>query len=63
LVCASRISTILGDGALHLHPGDGVAMPGVNHAARAGPDGARVMSISVGFAAGELRDGARRFTR
>ena len=48
-VLEGSMNTILGDGELHLHPGDCVAMPGVDHATRAGPDGARVLSISIGL--------------
>ncbi len=50
-VLEGSMNTGLGDGgALDLHPGDCVAMPGVDHATRAGPDGARVLSISIGLA-------------
>jgi mannose-6-phosphate isomerase-like protein (cupin superfamily) len=48
-VLEGSVNTVLGDGALDLHPGDCVAMPGVDHATRAGPDGARVLSISIGL--------------
>jgi len=50
-VLEGSMNTGLGDGsALDLHPGDCVAMPGVDHATRAGRDGARVLSISIGLA-------------
>ena len=49
-VLEGTVNTILGVGALDLHPGDCVAMPGVDHATRAGPEGARVLSISIGLA-------------
>jgi mannose-6-phosphate isomerase-like protein (cupin superfamily) len=49
-VLEGSIRTVLGDGALELRPGDCVAMPGVDHATRAGPQGARVVSISIGLA-------------
>jgi mannose-6-phosphate isomerase-like protein (cupin superfamily) len=48
-VLQGSVNTILGVGALDLHPGDCVAMPGVDHATRAGPEGARVLSISIGL--------------
>ncbi|HEY6533431.1 MAG TPA: hypothetical protein VIY72_14075 [Acidimicrobiales bacterium] len=40
----------LGVGTADLAPGDCVAMPGVDHATFAGPDGARMVSISIGLA-------------
>jgi len=49
-VLEGSMRTILGDGVLELQPGDCVAMPGVDHATRAGPQGARVLSISIGLA-------------
>jgi mannose-6-phosphate isomerase-like protein (cupin superfamily) len=49
-VLDGSVHTVLGDGALDLKRGDCVAMPGVDHATRAGPDGARVLSISIGLA-------------
>lgn len=49
-VLEGSIHTVLGNGALDLRPGDCVAMPGVDHATRAGPEGARVLSISIGLA-------------
>lgn len=49
-VLEGTMHTVLGDGALELRPGDCVAMPGVDHATRAGPEGARVLSISIGLA-------------
>ena len=50
-VLEGSVHTVLGNGALDLTVGDCVAMPGVDHATRAGPDGARVLSISIGLAA------------
>ena len=50
-VLEGSMNTGLGDGhVLDLHPGDCVSMPGVDHATRAGPEGARVLSISIGLA-------------
>ena len=49
-VLEGSVNTILGHGALDLRPGDCVSMPGVDHATRAGPEGARVLSISIGLA-------------
>jgi len=49
-VLEGSVHTVLGNGALDLRPGDCVAMPGVDHATRAGADGARVLSISIGLA-------------
>jgi mannose-6-phosphate isomerase-like protein (cupin superfamily) len=49
-VLEGSVHTVLDVGALDLLPGDCVAMPGVDHATHAGPDGARVLSISVGMA-------------
>ena len=49
-VLEGSLHTILGVGALDLRSGDCVAMPGVDHATRAGPEGARVLSISIGLA-------------
>jgi mannose-6-phosphate isomerase-like protein (cupin superfamily) len=46
-VLEGSVNTILGNGSLHLRPGDCVAMPGVDHATRAGSDGARILSISI----------------
>ena len=40
-VLEGSVNTILGNGSLDLRPGDCVAMPGVDHATRAGSDGAR----------------------
>jgi mannose-6-phosphate isomerase-like protein (cupin superfamily) len=52
-VLEGSMNTGLGDGVvLDLRPGDCVSMPGVDHATRAGPEGARVLSISVGLAPG-----------
>jgi mannose-6-phosphate isomerase-like protein (cupin superfamily) len=50
-VLEGNVHTVLGNGVLDLEPGDCVAMPGVDHATRAGPEGARVLSISIGLAA------------
>ena len=49
-VLEGSIHTVLDEGAIDTRPGDCVAMPGVDHATRAGPDGARVLSISIGLA-------------
>ncbi len=51
-VLEGGVQTVLGHGALDLRPGDCVVMPGVDHATHAGPDGARVLSISIGLAPG-----------
>jgi len=52
-VLEGSMNTGLGDGVvLDLRPGDCVSMPGVDHATRAGPEGARVLSISIGLAPG-----------
>jgi mannose-6-phosphate isomerase-like protein (cupin superfamily) len=48
-VLEGSIHTVLGVGALDLVPGHCVAMPGVDHATHAGPEGARVLSISIGL--------------
>ena len=40
----------LGIGTVDLAPGDCVAMPGVDHATFAGPEGARMIAISIGMA-------------
>jgi mannose-6-phosphate isomerase-like protein (cupin superfamily) len=50
-VLEGSVHTILDEGALDLKPGDCVAMPGVDHGTRAGPEGARVLSISIGLRA------------
>jgi mannose-6-phosphate isomerase-like protein (cupin superfamily) len=50
-VLEGSVRTILGEGMLELEPGDCVAMPGVDHATRAGPRGARILSISIGMKA------------
>jgi hypothetical protein len=39
----------LGEGTADLLPGDCVAMPGVDHATFAGPEGARMINISIGL--------------
>ena len=39
----------LGVGTADLGPGDCVAMPGVDHATFAGPEGARMINISIGL--------------
>ena len=49
-VLEGSVHTVLGHGALDLVPGDCVSMPGVDHATRAGPEGARFLSISIGLA-------------
>jgi mannose-6-phosphate isomerase-like protein (cupin superfamily) len=49
-VLEGSVHTLLGNGMLELGPGDCVAMPGVDHATRAGPQGARILSISIGLA-------------
>ena len=41
----------LGVGTADLGPGDCVAMPGVDHATFAGPEGARMITISIGMEA------------
>jgi mannose-6-phosphate isomerase-like protein (cupin superfamily) len=51
-VLEGSIHTVLGAGSLNLQPGDCVAMPGVDHATRAGSEGARVLSISIGLSPG-----------
>lgn len=48
-VLEGSVRTVLGAGVLELGPGDCVAMPGVDHATRAGAQGARVLSISIGL--------------
>ncbi len=52
-VLEGSVRTVLGHGVLELGPGDCVAMPGVDHATWAGPDGARMLSISIGLAPGD----------
>lgn len=49
-VLGGSMHTTLDDVELVLKPGDCVAMPGVDHATRGGPEGARVLSISVALA-------------
>ena len=42
------IDLLLQDGAHELEPGDYVVMPGIDHAYRAGPEGCRLVAISIG---------------
>jgi hypothetical protein len=49
-VLEGSMHTTLGEGELDLERGDCVAMPGVDHATRGGPQGARVLSISIALA-------------
>jgi mannose-6-phosphate isomerase-like protein (cupin superfamily) len=49
-VLEGSMRTELGDGnVLQLVPGDCVSMPGVDHGTKGGPEGARVLSISIGL--------------
>src|SRR3974390_2145266 len=45
---------LLGDGAHHVGAGDLIVMPGVDHARRPGPDGCRIVVVSVGTARGSV---------
>jgi hypothetical protein len=50
-VIEGLMTSTLGDGTVvELHPGDCVSLPGVDHATHAGPDGARVICLSIGLA-------------
>jgi mannose-6-phosphate isomerase-like protein (cupin superfamily) len=50
-VLEGMMTSTLSDGTVvELHPGDCISMPGVDHATHAGPDGARVICMSVGMA-------------
>ena len=51
-VLEGLMTSTLGDGTVvELRPGDCVSMPGVDHATHAGPEGARVVCLSIGMAA------------
>lgn len=50
-VLEGLMTSTLGDGTVvELNRGDCISMPGVDHATHAGPDGARVLCLSVGLA-------------